>query len=671
VNEPGSQVGELRRLEALRRLGIEGTLRIAELDDLLAVAAAAIGAQGATFTVVDEDVARVLAGTSADAAPWLDRRWSLAEAAVASEDGRATLVVEAGTERAALPVLAGLELPATLAASAVIAPGGERVGAIVAHWTGASELPPDTWDLLAAAARQLGQMLELRAEAGEYRRFVELSPDPVLVLDVDGGIELANPAVSELLGYAEPASMRGLPFLLMVSRRDRASVTSALARVLFARRRTLQVDAELVRTDGRSVPVSMSAGHLRGTRRHLQLVVHDLSERLRVEDERTQLSEQLARAQRLDAVGQVASGLAHDLNNLLVIMVSNLALAEESLRTALGDEDADALVPVREDLAEVNVAVDRAVALTGKLLQFANSDDVATGVCDVQHVVDAVVGLVERTLPVGVHLAVDVAPDLPSVAADAVQLERVLLNLVFNARDALEDGGTITIRSREGAEDAVPGRRVEDTAWAAPRCVELSVADDGIGMDDRTLARAFEPLFTTKTDRGGSGLGLPTVLAFADEVDGSVSVDSTPGRGTTVTVAIPAVTPELPDVPVGLDVPVAGARVLLVDPGERTRRVIARMLRGAGYRVTAVATAEEALTVLADQPTDLLVTELSLPGMTGARLLDTVRELGAVRGVVALASVDAPRTLEGTPVLVKPFSHTRLLRTVERVLADR
>ncbi len=643
----------LRRAEAQRRLGVAGACRFDELDELLALVARAAGASGARFVVIDQDVDRVVAEDGP--AYRVDRRWSLARTALKAADGRASVVVEPGVERAGLPLFAGADVPVALAAVSVTAPDGEPIGGVVAHWVGEQAVQEPAWAPLEDGARHLGYVLELRADEREYRRFINLNPDPVLVLDVEGAVVIANPAMATLLGHDDPEAMVGRPFLACVARSDRARVTAELARVLFARRRTRQFDVSLLDREGATVATSVSAGHLRGARRHLQLVVHDLSERLRAEEERSTLSEQLARAQRLDAVGHVASGLAHDLNNLLVVMVSNLALAREGL------ESIDAQVPLRavcDDLEELQIAVDRASALTSQLLAFAAADEAGSDAADIGEVVAAVLGLVERSLPQGVTLQRSVPSGLPLVAVPPVQLERALLNLVINARDAVGAIGTIEVRA-------------SSTADGGRQSVRLEVQDDGSGMDEATLARAFEPLFTTKADAGGSGLGLASVLALTDEVDGVVTIRSTPREGTTVTLVLPVEAAAPESIPVGVDVPVGGARVLLVDPGERTRRVITSMLRGSGYRVTPVATGEEALEILATGADELLITEVALPGRGGAELLEHVRASTQPIPVIVLASVDAPPTLAGVPVLVKPFSHARLLRVVERVLAER
>lgn len=664
---------EQQRLEALLRLDVGDVGDVGEvgdavaepaLDDALALVMELVGAHAVAVTLVAFE--RVWTKATTGERYEMARDASIAQLGVGVPGGFASVTIDAEHALASHPAVARVALPVSCAAVTVRGPAGQPIGALEIVWPDVRPLHARTVGILQRVAVHLGHLLELRAEASEYRRFIELSPNPVTVLDVEGVIVMANPALAAMLGYGSADALAGRTFLELVDRRDRTRVTSDLARVLFARSRTAQFDLQLRRLEGDAVSCSISAGNLRGARRHVQLVIHDLSDRLRGEDERTRLSEQLARAQRLDAVGQIAGGLAHDLNNLLVVMVSNLSLAEESLEDAVRGVGTEPIEAVRQDLGELRLAVDRAGRLTSKLLEFAQRNDNDSGVASIADAVETVEGLIGRSLGSGVSLVLDLEEGLPAVAADPIKLERALVNLVINARDAMIDGGTIRIVGRLATVVSSAEVRPSGTT-TGPTPVVVEVMDDGCGMTQSVQARAFEPLFTTKGE-GGSGLGLATVAAFADECDGSVYVDSVPGDGTRVSITLPVADREVDQPPVGMDVPVGGARVLLVDPGERTRRVIARMLQGAGYRVRAVGSAEDALEALEETTPDLLITELALPGMTGVRLLAELGERQPELRTVALATVDAPPTLDGTPVLVKPFSHNRLLRTVERVM---
>jgi pseudouridylate synthase len=364
--------------------------------------------------------------------------------------------------------------PTTLAAYALEAPGGDRIGAIEVAWDTRQDVGDDLLGYLERCSRLVTQLLDLEEEVSEYGRFVDLVPEPVVILDLDGAIEEINPAFLKLMGAQDEHSLVGRSFLELVERGDRARVTAELARALFMKRRRGRIELQLAVPGRGAVPCSVSAGHLRGLRRHLQLVVHDLSERLRVEDERSHLSEQLARAQRLDAVGQLAGGLAHDLNNLLVVMLSNLSLARESLEAALSDGGGASLEEVREDLGELQVAVDRAEGLTSKLLQFARQEEDAKGEANVVDVVAAAARLVERSLGDDIDLEFFIDGGVPAAAVDPVHLERVIVNLLINARDAIDAPGSICIEV-DAPEDG--------------SSVRVAVRDDGRGMDDATRAR--------------------------------------------------------------------------------------------------------------------------------------------------------------------------------------
>jgi PAS domain S-box-containing protein len=662
---------EARRLASLRRLKIVDTPPERELDDVADLAARLYGATYAAVTFVDEG--RVWAkAVDGGGDRWVvDRAGSPSARAIAAPEGFVS--GPAGPDG---PTVDGEQrggdgppTVAQVAAVALVAPDGERVGAIELGWEHPRALDERTVRRLHRLADHVGRLLELRAESDEYRRFIELHPDAVAVLDDDGGIELANPALAWLVGAETTDELLGRDFLDLVAPADRARVASELARVLFARRRTTRLDLALQRADGRLVACSVSAGHLQAGRRTLQLVIRDLEERIRGEEERTRLSEQLAQAQRLDLAGRLASGLAHDLNNLVTVMTSNLDLAELAARDLTPTEGADG-GHLLEDLEQVRRAVERAGQLTTKLMQFARNEEVGEEEVHLAEAIDAVCKLAEPALGPGVELVADVADGLPRIRADQVAFEQALVNLVMNAADAVGDEGTIRIVARRHEVDGddeddlslEPGRRYV--------CVE--VADDGTGMDDETLTRAFEPLFSTKRAAKGTGLGLATVLSFVQQIDGVVDLRSQPGEGTTVWLVMPAVSApaEAGSEVVGdRSTPVAGRRVVVVDPNERAREVLSRILRGAGYRVSAVGDGESALELLGADGAEALVTEAVLPGMPGWRTVERARTAIPDLPAVILTSTQAPGHLDGVSTLVKPFASDRLLRTVRDLLA--
>ena len=666
TGEIGLPQGEQRRLESLRRLDVLDLPAGEEYADIVTLVGRLVEAPFAAITFVDAERAWSGAVVGVPGPVEVQRSASPAARAIAG-DGHVMEVELTDQAFADHPMMQAVQRPRRAAAAVISSPDGQAVGAVEAAWADDRELDDRSRRILRRMAHHVARLLELRGEADEYRRFIDLSPDAVAVLDLDGNIELANPALSDLLDLADAGDLVGHAFLELVVPEDRTRVATELARVLFARRHTTRLDMGLLRADGRPVLCSVTAGHLRSSRRSLQLSIRDLDERIRAEAERSRLSEQLAQAQRLDLAGQLASGLAHDLNNLLVIMTSNLDLAEETVRRLEAGEDG--IRPLSEDLGQLRVAVDRAGDLTTKLMRFARREPgtvgsvvLATKLANVERLVDAALGE-------DVRLVVELEGDLPEMAVDPVQLEQALVNLVFNAADALPDGGTITVRAvRIAPHMRISGDRLEDER---DEHVYLEVSDDGIGMDEETRARAFEPLFTTKRAGKGSGLGLPTVLSFVQEVGGVMDLRSTPGEGTTVSLLLPAAPrtgePLAPET--DTRTLVGGARVLLVDPGEQARRVVTRMLEGSGYRVTAVATAGEATDVVEEHGTDVLITDMVLPDGSGWRLVEHVRGKLPELPVALFVASEAAADVEGMRTLVKPFSHERLLRTLRELLA--
>jgi two-component system, cell cycle sensor histidine kinase and response regulator CckA len=665
-----SPPGEARRLASLRRLALVGADPEHELDDVTDLAVRLYGASYAAITFVDADHVWAKAVDHGSDRWVVPRDGAPAQLAIASTEGFVSVPVSgtAAGDAAAPPSHGGPPAVRQVAAVALLAPDGERVGAIELGWDTPCELDDRAVRGLRRLALHVGRMLELRAEADEYRRFIELHPDAVTVLDLDGAIELANPALAQLLGVGHPSELIGRDFLDLVAPVDRARATAELSRLLLAHRRTSHLDLVLRHADGRPLVCAISAGHLHSSRRSLQLVIRDLEERLRAERERARLSEQLAQAQRLDLAGQLAGGLAHDLNNLVTVMTSHLDLAEvaaDELVTSTSGRAQDLL----GDLEQVRRAVGRAGQLTAKLLQFARNEEAGEEEVDVAEAVDAVRRLAEPALRDGIELVTEVAADLPAIRADRVHLEQAIVNLVMNAGDALPAGGVIRLAVDRRAPDP------EDEAGLALDPVRdhlcIEVGDDGTGMDDETLTRAFEPLFSTKPAGKGTGLGLTTVLAFVQQVGGVVDLRSSPGEGTTVWMVVPVAAGTAPAGPPDRALLVAGARVVVVDPNERARGVLRRILQGAGYRVTAVGVGEEALEVLRDAGGDALVTEAVLPGMPGWRTVEQARAEIAGLPALILTSTQAPTHVDGVRTLTKPFGGDRLLRAVGELLAPR
>ncbi len=415
-----------------------------------------------------------------------------------------------------------------------------------------------------------------------------------------------------------------------------------------------------------------------GTRLVGLLGVHvDLSERVRAETERNLLQAQLAQTQRMESIGRLAGGIAHDINNLLTPILGYAELAlyetEKTART-------------RPWLEGIEGAAGRVKGLTGKLLAFSRRQPPSLSTLELGAQVRAFVGILRRTIREDVRIELDLDPRGVHVRADPALLDQVLLNLVLNAQDALPDGGGVTIRTSRRTVSAEVAAAHEPMAAGPFGC--LTVEDEGVGMDDETLAHAFEPFFTTKGSRGGTGLGLPTVYGIVRGHGGGILVTSAPGEGTTFEVLLPEVA--APAAPPGTDAgPLepkelragdapARQRVLLVEDEAEVRSLVRDVLVGRGHEVTDLGDPRDAVALAAD-PTrrvDLLLTDVILPHLRGPELASRLRAsrpglrvlymTGHAEEALAQAGID----LAHDRVLRKPFSAAGLAAAVEEALVS-
>jgi two-component system cell cycle sensor histidine kinase/response regulator CckA len=383
--------------------------------------------------------------------------------------------------------------------------------------------------------------------------------------------------------------------------------------------------------------------------------------------ERRAMEERLAQAQKMEAIGRLAGGVAHDFNNLLTVILSNAQLA--AAEAPPGSPLHDLLGPIRD-------AAQRAAGLTRQLLAFAKRQVVSPRVVDLNALVRDLGRLLQRLLGERVVVAARLSPDLEPIRVDPGQIEQVLVNLAVNARDAMPDGGRLSIQT---ANVVVGSDEAAARGLAPGAYVRLSVSDTGRGMDRETARRAFEPFFTTKGDRG-TGLGLATSLGAVQQAGGQIAVDSAPGAGATFHVFLPrhagparARTTPQPGPASGGH---AAATVLVVEDDEAVRATAVRALRRAGYGILAAATGAEALRVAADHAgaIDLLLTDVVLPGMNGrevAERLAALRPEMRILFVSGYAEDDALRrdAAAGTaPVRTKPYTPADLEAWVAEAL---
>lgn len=504
------------------------------------------------------------------------------------------------------------------------------------------------------------------ATEGIFRLLFDAAPDGMALLDAEGRILLANPALDRMAGPVT-VPRRGLAVAELLAPAGRAALNAALQAALAGRREGPPV---LAAPADPAAPAeaewalrchALPGGAQRGAPA-LLLHVTDRTEQRRA-------AARLAAMTRLETVGRLAGGIAHDFNNLLGAILG----AAEALRAAgrLGPAAA-------EELATIEDAARRGAALVSQLLAFARQQHLRPRVLDLNEAVRGIAPLLRRLLGARVRLELALEEPGRRVRVDPGQLDQVLLNLAANAREAMPEGGTLRIATGH----AVVLREGEGQAGLPPgRYAVLEVADTGDGIPPEALPRIFEPFFTSRPERGGTGLGLATVQGIVAQSGGHVGVVSRVGEGTTFRIHLPryeggeaAAEPAAPAP--ALAAPAGGpARILLVEDEAPLRRLAERVLQRAGHAVTAAESAEAALAALDGQaaPPALLVSDVAMPGTDGLTLARRLRARWPGLPVLLMsgyAEVTLGQDLEaeGIRLLPKPFTPPELLAAVAKAL---
>jgi signal transduction histidine kinase len=386
---------------------------------------------------------------------------------------------------------------------------------------------------------------------------------------------------------------------------------------------------------------------------------------LRHERERAHriLEEQLRQSQKMEAVGQLAGGIAHDFNNLLTAILGYCEL----LTDQIGPDK-----PVGRDLREVMAAAERAAGLTRQLLAFSRKQVLTIAALDLNQVVRNIEAMLRRLLGEHITIETSLAENLPAVMADGTQLDQVLLNLALNARDAMPQGGRLTISTQDGSPVA-KGSDVRPGGY-----VTLTVADTGTGMTPAVQAQIFEPFFTTKERGKGTGLGLAAVHGIVSQLNGSIEVDSVVDKGSAFRVLLPATRAEVlvPPPTVAALSPIGTENILLVEDERGVRAFIKIALQRFGYHVLEADSAEAALALLEtlDSPIHLLLTDVVLPKMPGRELAEHVtRAHPEVKVLYMSGYTEQMSTAEGfleagVQLLEKPFTVQKLLAKTRQLL---
>jgi PAS domain S-box-containing protein len=415
-------------------------------------------------------------------------------------------------------------------------------------------------------------------------------------------------------------------------------------------------------------PLEDAAGRIIGAFHHAR----DISARLRGEAELAKAQEQLRQSQKMEAVGQLTGGLAHDFNNLLAGISGSLELMEARIAQGrLGEVD--------RYMIAAQGAVRRAAALTHRLLAFSRLQTLAPKVMDVNHLVAGIEDMIRRTVGPGIALECALGGSLWNVAVDASQLENALLNLAINARDAMPDGGKLTIETSNRSIDERVG---QTRGLPAGQYVSLCVSDNGTGMAADVIEKAFDPFFTTKPLGKGTGLGLSMVYGFARQSDGQVRIHSEVGQGTMVSLFLPRHMGEAEGIEetkgpgVATASAQAGETVLVIDDEAVVRMLVVDILEELGYVALEAGDGPEGLEVLRSKArVDLLITDVGLPGgLNGRQVAEAARAMRPelkvlfITGYAEHAVLNHSHLDPGMQVVTKPFAVEELGRKVQAIL---
>lgn len=529
------------------------------------------------------------------------------------------------------------------------------------------------------ALKQLNEMLGERVErrTRERDRAWELSQDLLGVLNKDLSPVALNPAWEQALGFTR-RDLAQISLLQLLPDEDRHAFLAELA-VLAQNHSSVRFTGRIRHASGRQrwlswvvVPedtlLYVVARDITSEREATQELAQ-ANTRLRDQiTERERIEAALQQMQRLEAVGQLTAGVAHDFNNLLTVIITGASFLERDLNKQDLEKATRRLKHIRE-------AGERGAKLTSQLLAFSRRQRLEPVALHLNDTLRGLEELLRRTLGGNIRVRLELDEQLWQALTDPTQTEMIILNLAINARDAMPDGGQLTLRTRNTHVSDAP-RRPEDPERGD--YVVLSICDTGSGMSEEVLAKVFEPFFTTKDIGKGSGLGLAQVFGFAKQSGGGVSIDTAPGRGTEVSVYLPAVQPA-PEVQALQQQPSARPAlaftsghdrlVLLVDDDEPVRDLVAEMLRVQGFQVREASNGEQALDLL-DEQIDLLLTDFAMPGFNGAQMAHAARErfpqlpVVFLTGYAELQGLDLP----GSLVLQKPVNAEDLFQALNQLL---
>jgi len=523
-------------------------------------------------------------------------------------------------------------------------------------------------DILKFVSQQIATAIEhkryeeaLRHSEARYRSLILSAAYGIYRCTVEGRFLDVNPALIAMLGYGSVEEILNLD-----ARRDVFFNPQELDRLTEDYRRTGSlngVEVQWKAKDGHVIVVRLSGRPVTGGEQpaeELEIIAEDITDR-------RQLEEQFRQAQKMEAVGRLAGGVAHDFNNLLMVINGYTEVLLEELKSGSA---------MYQKVQSIQQAADRAATLTRQLLAFSRKQLLELKVVDVNTVISEMERLLRPLIGENIGLVTRLSPEAGRTRADAGQLEQVIMNLVVNAKDAMPEGGKITVQSSE----VTVRQNFREHRFIQPgRYVVLSVSDTGHGMDKETQSRIFEPFFTTKEKGKGTGLGLSTVYGIVKQSGGYVFPQSEPGTGTTFYIYLPRVedAPEEMSPVKSQENEKGGCEtVLLVEDEDSVRELVRVTLAARGYRVLEAENGESGLRVAEahGDGIDILITDVVMPGMGGRELAKELLQIRPKLVVLYLSGYTEDTILHqgvlgpGTAFLQKPFTLQNLARKVREVL---
>ena len=516
------------------------------------------------------------------------------------------------------------------------------------------------------------QSERLKASYLRFSTVTQSARDAIISTDGHGDITFWNRSAESTFGYTE-SEVLGKPITMLIAESDRAAYKAALpdsnmgpSDLTFGH----IIEVTGLRKDGTRFPSEFSLAAVQGGEGlAFTAVVRDVIERKQSQDTLRQREEQLRQAQKMEAIGRLAGGVAHDFNNLLMAIHGYAEMLVQNLRE--GDER-------RTDAEEIVKAADRAAGLTRQLLAFSSRQVITQQAVALDQLVQNMRNMLQRLIGPEIQITTEVWPDLTPVLADTTQVEQIIVNLVINARDAMPNGGKISIELRNVELDKIgvaahPGLQPGDY-------VELCVSDTGSGMDPETLSRIFEPFFTTKESGKGTGLGLATVYGIVQQNNGAIEVQSRVGHGTEFHIYLPRATDLGKPAPMlaASGVAPGSETILLVEDDDRVRALVSNMLRKNGFTVLLASAGDQALEIAARHRgrIHLLLTDVVMPGLNGRLLSEKLTATRPDTHVLFMSGYSDDDILRHgirkntAHFIQKPFSVDALVHKIRETLAS-